>query len=414
MEAELMTGKQLNLEGARAAALAGDQAALAAELRKEVGTIAEFEGMNVMQRQAMAKAFGMNVDQMAEMLNKQAEMEAMQKKTGGAYATQSDAQAAFNKLVEEGMSTEQAAAKMKEQGIDSALTAQLASANQSDKINALTEKLGDIFISMMGPIADALDPFLNILMEIMSVVAGPLGTAFKTLGNIITPIFDVIMGIKDIIVSLFDPTKSLQETFAEMGPVTAGMAVAFGIIGAAILGSMVPGLITSAASAIGLAISMAATAVASIASASALTLGIGIVAIVAGIAVAVMAMKSATKDVGDMMIPSEGQTTVSTKEGGIFNLSPNDDLVAAPGAIDMMNNTSATSDVGNMASPTSTQTSSSSPGGNNSSSSEGNVIGIDTNKLLKQLIEAVNAGGDVYLDGNKVGKSLAIATSNMG
>ena len=321
---------------ARAAALAGDQAALAAELRKEVGTIAEFEGMNVMQRQAMAKAFGMNVDQMAEMLNKQAEMEAMQKKTGGAYATQSDAQAAFNKLVEEGMSTEQAAAKMKEQGIDSALTAQLASANQSDKINALTEKLGDIFISMMGPIADALDPFLNILMEIMSVVAGPLGTAFKTLGNIITPIFDVIMGIKDIIVSLFDPTKSLQETFAEMGPVTAGMAVAFGIIGAAILGSMVPGLITSAASAIGLAISMAATAVASIASASALTLGIGIVAIVAGIAVAVMAMKSATKDVGDMMIPSEGQTTVSTKEGGIFNLSPNDDLVAAPGAIDMM------------------------------------------------------------------------------
>ena len=414
MEAELMTGKQLNLEGARAAALAGDQAALAAELRKEVGTIAEFEGMNVMQRQAMAKAFGMNVDQMAEMLNKQAEMEAMQKKTGGAYATQSDAQAAFNKLVEEGMSTEQAAAKMKEQGIDSALTAQLASANQSDKINALTEKLGDIFISMMGPIADALDPFLNILMEIMSVVAGPLGTAFKTLGNIITPIFDVIMGIKDIIVSLFDPTKSLQETFAEMGPVTAGMAVAFGIIGAAILGSMVPGLITSAASAIGLAISMAATAVASIASASAMTLGIGIIAIVAGITVAVMAMKSATKDVGDMMIPSEGQTTVSTKEGGIFNLSPNDDLVAAPGAIDMMNNTSATSDVGNMASPTSTQTSSSSPGGNNSSSSEGNVIGIDTNKLLKQLIEAVNAGGDVYLDGNKVGKSLAIATSNMG
>ena len=34
MEAELMTGKQLNLEGARAAALAGDQAALAVELRK--------------------------------------------------------------------------------------------------------------------------------------------------------------------------------------------------------------------------------------------------------------------------------------------------------------------------------------------------------------------------------------------
>ena len=423
MEAELMTGKQLNLEGARAAALAGDQAALATELRKEVGTINEFEEMNVMQRQAMAKAFGMNVDQMSEMLNKQAEMEEMQKKTGGAYATQSDAQAAFNKLVDEGMSTEQAAAKMKEQGIDNALTAQLESANQSDKINALTEKLGDIFIKIMGPIAGALDPFLNGLMEVIALVAGPLATTFKVLGAIIKPIFDVIMGIKDIIVALFDPTKSLQETFAEMGPVTSGMAVAFGIIGAAILGSMVPGLIASAASAIGLAISMAATAVASIASASAMTLGIGIIAIVAGIAVAVMAMKSATKDVGDMMMPSEGQTTVSSKEGGLFNLSPNDDLVAAPGAIDMMNNTSATSETGDM--PTSPFAKLGSAlgglfgGGKDDSTDTGGNAGggadmTETNNLLKTLISAVNSGGDVFLDGNKVGKSLVLANSEMG
>ena len=231
------------------------------------------------------------------------------------------------------------------------------------------------------------------------------------------------MGIKDIIVALFDPTKSLQETFAEMGPVTSGMAVAFGIIGAAILGSMVPGLIASAASAIGLAISMAATAVASIASASAMTLGIGIVAIVAGIAVAVMAMKSATKDVGDMMMPSEGQTTVSSKEGGLFNLSPNDDLVAAPGAIDMMNNTSATSETGDM--PTSPFAKLGSAlgglfgGGKDDSTDTGGNAGggadmTETNNLLKTLISAVNSGGDVFLDGNKVGKSLVLANSEMG
>ena len=35
-------------------------------------------------------------------------------------------------------------------------------------------------------------------------------------------------------------------------------------------------------------------------------------------------------------------------------------------------------------------------------------------QLLKQLISAVNSGGDVYLDGNKVGKSLVLATSTMG
>ena len=34
--------------------------------------------------------------------------------------------------------------------------------------------------------------------------------------------------------------------------------------------------------------------------------------------------------------------------------------------------------------------------------------------LLKELIVAVKEGGDVFMDGNKVGKSLVLATSNMG
>ena len=34
--------------------------------------------------------------------------------------------------------------------------------------------------------------------------------------------------------------------------------------------------------------------------------------------------------------------------------------------------------------------------------------------LLKELIVEVRNGGDVFIDGNKVGKSLALETSNMG
>ena len=71
MEAELLTGKQLNLEGARASSISmGDQAALAAELRKEVGTAAEFGKMNVIQQEAMAKAFGMSREDMARNVNR--------------------------------------------------------------------------------------------------------------------------------------------------------------------------------------------------------------------------------------------------------------------------------------------------------------------------------------------------------
>jgi len=39
---------------------------------------------------------------------------------------------------------------------------------------------------------------------------------------------------------------------------------------------------------------------------------------------------------GDVMSPADGKTRISTKEGGLFELSPNDDLIAAPGAADAM------------------------------------------------------------------------------
>ena len=74
MEAELLTGKQLNLERMRSAALAGDQATVAAELAKNVGTHAEFSKMNVLQQDALAKAMGMSTDAMADMLFKQETM----------------------------------------------------------------------------------------------------------------------------------------------------------------------------------------------------------------------------------------------------------------------------------------------------------------------------------------------------
>lgn len=40
--------------------------------------------------------------------------------------------------------------------------------------------------------------------------------------------------------------------------------------------------------------------------------------------------------VGDVFSPAKGKTQVSTKEGGLYNLSPNDDFMAAPGLINNM------------------------------------------------------------------------------
>ena len=73
MEAELLTGKDLNLEKARQAALNGDNVALMDELAKQGITAADYSKMNVIQQEALAGALGMNRGQMSDMLVKQKE-----------------------------------------------------------------------------------------------------------------------------------------------------------------------------------------------------------------------------------------------------------------------------------------------------------------------------------------------------
>ena len=71
LKAELLTGKQLNLEKARYAALTGDQATLTQELANQVGSLADFQGMNVIAQKSLAEAFGMSRDEVAGMLQQQ-------------------------------------------------------------------------------------------------------------------------------------------------------------------------------------------------------------------------------------------------------------------------------------------------------------------------------------------------------
>jgi|TARA_R100000479_G_C6393116_1_gene206037 hypothetical protein len=73
LEAELLIGRDLNLEAARQAALAGDQEALMRELVREAGSLEKLQGMNVIQQQALAGALGLSADQLAnQVLNGEA------------------------------------------------------------------------------------------------------------------------------------------------------------------------------------------------------------------------------------------------------------------------------------------------------------------------------------------------------
>ena len=108
LEAELMLGKDLNLERARAAALAGDQVTLAQELQEQAGSFDEFGKMNVLQQEALAAALGMQSDQLADILFQQEvqgktaqELRALGKDELADRLEQQNAQQAFNAAVDQ-------------------------------------------------------------------------------------------------------------------------------------------------------------------------------------------------------------------------------------------------------------------------------------------------------------------------
>ena len=68
LEAELLTGKQLNLELARQKALQGDIVGASKELVEQVGTYEDFTKLNVLQQNSLAKAIGLTADELADSL----------------------------------------------------------------------------------------------------------------------------------------------------------------------------------------------------------------------------------------------------------------------------------------------------------------------------------------------------------
>jgi hypothetical protein len=71
LRAELLTGQQMNLERARAAALMGDQVTVMKELNNQGMTLEKFQNMNVIAQESFAKALGLSSDALSDQLRKQ-------------------------------------------------------------------------------------------------------------------------------------------------------------------------------------------------------------------------------------------------------------------------------------------------------------------------------------------------------
>jgi len=261
LEAELLTGKELNLEKARAAALTNDTATLAAELSKNIGTSAEFGKMNVLAQDALAKSMGFTRDEVAKMLEAeetQAKLKSMN------FDNMNEAQTKYNQLVAAGASQSQLDATFKDQ----AFQAQMKSVSQSERMEAITtrlkevfvslveplmpvmELLGDLFEGIVKPLMAAIGPLIKdistglmaILKPVMQILGPMLETFIKGFTPIFTPIREVFASMSDLMTDIFGKGEGLGDVFKVIGSVLGGLLTYVFVPMKAVINFMVQGI----------------------------------------------------------------------------------------------------------------------------------------------------------------------------
>jgi hypothetical protein len=241
LTAELLTGKQLNLEKARQAALNNDLVTVAEEIKNQVGSAAEFTAMNRISQEALAAAVGLTREQLSGALNVQNQQKEISKEA------LSSEEAAYNALV----------AKHGEQGaigvmMQQQLAVQTQQASIQEKIQAAKLKEKDVIAKDMIPQLINLNKMFAELLKMLKDIFAQFG-GFKTVliaigviiaasivGNIVKMI-NAMKTAKQTATALMGINKALagQEVVTSsykmaggLGPL--GIAVVAGLIGAGI------------------------------------------------------------------------------------------------------------------------------------------------------------------------------------
>ena len=385
LSAELLTGKNLNLERARGLALSGKSSEAAAEILKQVGGTAEFSKMNVIQQEALAKAVGLTREGLADSLIEREALAAMSAEEGETSSQ------AYERLKASGKTEAEIVDLLGEKTAE-----QLKQQSAQDKFNASVEKLKETFVQVM----DAVAPIFDMLSGIVS-------TILPAINFLLTPIFDMFKGISKIISGDFETLTGWE---LAMGAIGAGALLYLGYTKSiAIWNGIIKGhkiaqvalenankrgiLGTIGSLVVQLGIQMGILS-ASLATNAALTFGIGVAIAVAAAAAGYAAIKAFTAD--DMVSPGAGTPGYGNRT-----------LFGPEGAIQLNNKDTviAGTDLGG-------KKKSKPQGGGGGGAS---VDLTQTNALLQRLIDTnlqvikvIQTEGSVLLDGQKVGEALKL------
>ena len=355
VETSVLIGRQLNFQKARELALANDIEGATAAVVQQLGSAAEFNKLNAIQRQALADSVGLEVSELERVVNKEKEATTLQ--------------------------GELAKTKIDDIVSEKAIT---STAELINNLKAIGITIGEV----IGPVVNILAKALSGIVKIMGDFTAIPVVAFLGLWAAKT-IVTTAATIKNSLVTLgYIKAKTAEAsatgvaaaakvadtgaTVANTGATVANTAseasntiaktTKLGILGTLIASTFVYGAsiasatagviastIASGANVIAQgavavanfavagasAVAAAATYMFAAASGAAASLGIGTPAFVAmaiaAIAAMGLAIAGAYSMVGDFDMKAKGKPTFTTGEGEKFAFSENDDVLAAPG-----------------------------------------------------------------------------------
>jgi hypothetical protein len=217
LEAELLTGQDLNLERARGLALQGDTAGAAAELMKNLGPngLAKFQKMNVIQQEAYARALGMSADELGDSLVRQKQLNVLNTQD------KSELQKKVEALKAEGK--EEKAAELERLAIkNKSVSLAEQELDKSEKQAQAAEKLKESFNAfMVGPVTKAMDFFTNTMQAIadspiLKGLVGFVGVGATVAGMLMVG-KSIISAFKAPIGSKSNPSYTIVENMGGIG-----------------------------------------------------------------------------------------------------------------------------------------------------------------------------------------------------
>ena len=225
------------------------------------------------------------------------------------------------------------------EGATAAVVEQLGSAEEFNKLNAIQRKaLADsagLEVSALAKIVNKekealtlqgalskteIKPIPEEVLTQSAQLIGNLKSIGITLAETLGPPLNIVVGLFGGLLSLIDSTVGIM-------PALIGLMVSYGTYSAIAAVKAAGGI----AAFTGEAIAKVWSAMASL---TAATAGFGApaaIALGAGFVATILGSIAMAKNAGDMISPASGTTQISTKEGGLFNMSKNDDILAGPG-----------------------------------------------------------------------------------